>query len=96
MNVGDTRAEMLAYVAELRARLAGTENPTDRAALAEVARRRIEAARKRFKRRIDEQASKRFGFTVNARAGIVRKLTDVTAEALAAITAAADGLPRAV
>ena len=89
MNIGETRAEMLAYVAELREQIAATADPDRRPALADKARRRIERARKRFKRRIDEQASRRFGFTVHARAGIERKLAQVTAEAMAAVTAAA-------
>ena len=81
MNVTDTRHEMLAGVTALRERLLSESDPTERPALVEAARRRIERIRKRFKRAIDERASRRFGFSVNAREGIEQKLAEATAEA---------------
>ncbi len=87
MNAGEARAEMMACVSALREQLAGSD-PGHRAALAAEARRQVERVRKRFKRRIDEQASRRFGFSIQ---GIERKLAEVTAEALAAVDAATGG-----
>ncbi|HZY90264.1 MAG TPA: hypothetical protein VFE78_35910 [Gemmataceae bacterium] len=85
MNVTDTRDEMLACVAELRRRLAAVPDPAGRADLADEARRKIERLRKRFKRRIDEKSSRRFGFPINSREGIERRLAEATATALAAV-----------
>jgi hypothetical protein len=85
MNVADTRSEMLACVDELRQRLAATPDPARRTGLADETRRQIERLRKRFKHRIDEKANQRFGFSINAREGIERKLAEATAIALAAV-----------
>jgi hypothetical protein len=85
MNVSDTRSEMLACVAELRQRLATMPDLARRADLADMTRRQIERLRKRFKHRIDEKASQRFGFSINAREGIERELAEATAIALAAV-----------
>ena len=76
---------MLACVAALRERLAGTTDPDRRAALVSAARRQVERLRKAFKRRIDARAVSQYGFSVNAREGIERRLSEVTAEALAAV-----------
>jgi hypothetical protein len=89
MNVSDTRAAMLECAAELRERLAATSDPARRAALVASARRQVERLRKAFKRRIDTRAVSRYGFAVNAREGIERRLAEVTAEALVAVDAAA-------
>ena len=88
MNVREARREMLACVAHLRERLAATPDPARRAALADDARRGIERARRRFKRLIDERASRRHGFAIHCREGIERTLAEVTAAALAAVAVA--------
>jgi len=85
MNVADTRSAMLACVAELRQRLAAIRDPDRRARLADETRRQIEQLRKLFKHRIDEKASQRFGFAINGRKGIERKLSEATVIALAAV-----------
>jgi hypothetical protein len=91
MNVADTRSEMLVCVAELRQRLSATPDPARRVGLAGKARRQIERLRKRFKQRIDERASQRFGFAINEREGIERKLAEAAATALAAVEQAVAG-----
>jgi hypothetical protein len=88
MNVREARREMKACVADFRARLAATPEPARQAALVDETNRHIERARKRFKRLIDEKASRRFGFSTNGREGIERMLAEVTAAALAAVAAA--------
>ncbi|MFO0876281.1 MAG: hypothetical protein U0840_02820 [Gemmataceae bacterium] len=85
MNVAETRSEMLACVTDLRARIATMSDPSRHANIAHQARRKIERLRKSFKKQIDKKANERFGFPINAREGIERKLTVATAEALAAI-----------
>jgi hypothetical protein len=82
MNVTGARSEMSACVDALRERLQSECRPARRTALMDAARREIRRIRKRFKRSIDEMARRRVGFSVNAREGIERKLTEVTAEAL--------------
>jgi hypothetical protein len=82
MNVADTRREMLACATALRERLRSESGVTERSALVEAARKRIERLRKQFKRTIDERASRRFGFALNEREGVEEKLAAATIEAL--------------
>jgi hypothetical protein len=88
MNVSATRAEMLACAAALRDRLPEATDPDRREELVSAARLQVERLRKAFKRRIDARATSRYGFSVNAREGIERRLSEVTAEALAAVNEA--------
>lgn len=87
MNITATRSEMLACAIALREKLAGVSDPAERLALAERTRRQIERIRKRFKRKIDERASHRFGFAVHEREGIEGELAKATASALASVDA---------
>jgi hypothetical protein len=89
MNVADTRAEMMACVEALRARLAALRSQAARGEIVAAARREIGRLRKQFKRRIDQQAARRFGFAIHGREGIERGLAEATAAALALVEEAA-------
>ena len=89
MNIAETRLEMMACVEALRQRLVDEPNPDRRLRLVHATRRAVHRLRKQFKRTIDERA--RFGFAINEREGIERKLAEAAAAALTAIDETAGG-----
>lgn len=93
MSTDELRKEMLAVVESLRGRLFPGLGVEERRRAVRKAERQVERLRKRFKRRVDERALRRPGdqwFSINAREGIEKKLTETTDEALSAIRSLAE------
>lgn len=88
MNAAEARDEMQAVIAALEIRLTSQLTDNERSQAIEHALREIGRIRKKFKHRIDSHAKEEVGFRGyrgfggRGRAGIERKLAEVTEEAI--------------
>jgi hypothetical protein len=78
MNVADTKRDMEECVTSLKERLRGVNDPELRLRLVAQAKHQIRLVRQAYKRKIDEH----WGYSVHMRAGIERKLQEVTEDVL--------------
>lgn len=88
MNIAEPKKEMDEILCSLELDLSSSTSHDERSRLVENARQQIERTRKSFKNRIDSKAQQKQGFrgwkgfSINERAGLERKLLEVTETAV--------------